>query len=491
MTEPAGGFAGTGTGGGGGSGGPGGSIRSGPAFFIAALLWLGLGAGAFSSGRLFLVWVLCGAGLLPVIAVDAALLLLFCRRYRGRRELPLTCPQGEPVRALIRVQEERGGLLPAALKLFDLYPPAMDTGAFPARLSRESLRGLRGPRGNAPDAGIEFAYTLIPRERGPWVFPGMEFLYTSPLCFWRLKVLCEFQSRGKTFPDFKKLAAGSALRGILEEQGFQDIRRRGQGLEFRHLREYQDGDPVKSIDWRATSRQRTSTGLWRFIVREYQEEQDQQVLCILDTGFRLLRDQFDAALRGTMLLSYTALKHGDAAAVMSFGSMERWVPPRKGPRYFPVIMNQLYDLRSSSAPSSPFSALENALAGLSRRTFIILISNFREEDGVSLSWILPRIRRKHLLLLVSFREAEAERLARRTSAELFPRENPGALLPRPGGPLPEAALESAAAFSYLASRKKLYQSWEHQGLLTLEASADNFSSALVNRYLDVKRSGKL
>jgi uncharacterized protein (DUF58 family) len=368
----------------------------------------------------------------------------------------------------------------------------MDTGVFPVRLSPESLRN--GTQG----AGIEFSYTLIPRERGPWLFPGMEFLYTSPLCFWRLKTLCEFQSRGKTFPDFKKLTAGSALRGILEEQGFQDIRRRGQGLEFRHLREYQEGDPIRSIDWRATSRQRTSNGLWRFIVREYQEEQDQQVLCILDTGFRLRMTEFDAALSGTMLLSYTALKHGDAAAVMSFGFMERWLPPRKGLRYFSVIMNQLYDLRSSSAPSSPFSALESALAGLHRRTFIILISNFREEDGVSLSWILPRIRQKHLLLLVSFREAEAERLARRTSAELFPANQTdlpqifGRSLPGMAGrSQPEMVLESAAAFSYLVSRKKLYQTWEHQGLLTMEASTENFSSALVNRYLELKRSGKL
>jgi uncharacterized protein (DUF58 family) len=451
------------------------SLRPGPALCVAALLWLGLGAGAYFSGRLLLVWACFGIGLVPLAALDAALLLLCCRRYRGRRDMPLSCAQGEPVRVRIHIRQDRRGLMPAGLRLFDLYPPSMDTGAFPIRLPRRSLRS----------GSAEFTYTLIPRERGPWLFPGMEFLYTSPLCLWRFKDLCDFQTRGKTFPDFKKIAAGSALRGVLEEQGFQKIRRRGQGLEFRDLREYQEGDPIRSIDWRATARQRSSSGLWRFIVRDYQEEQDQQVLCILDTGFRLRRDDFDAALRGTMLLAYTALKHGDAAAMMSFGAMERWVPPHKGLRYFSVIMNQLYDLRSSSAPSSPFSALENALASLRRRTFIVLISNFREEDGLSLSWILPRIRRKHLLLLVSFHEAEAERLARRTSAELFP---PSGF---PPGSLPEAALESAAAFSYLASRKRLYQSWEHQGLLTLEASAEHFSSTLVNRYLELKRSGKL
>jgi uncharacterized protein (DUF58 family) len=425
--------------------------------------------GAYFSAILSLAWAVAGFCFLPVLALDAVLLLTFRRRYTVERDLPLTLAQGEPVKVLLRIRGEGG--IPTRLRIFDLYPSLMDCTAFPARLKRL-------PRGDQ----VEFSYTLFPRERGAWIFQGLEFLYTSPLFFWRLKVFSPCQSRGRTFPDFKKLTAGKALRGLLEYQGLREIRRRGQGLEFRDLREYQEGDPVKSIDWRATARQRASDGTWRFIVRDYQEEQDQQVLCILDTGYRLRGPEFDAALEGTMLLAYTVLKFGDASAVMSFGSQERWVPPRKGLHSFPVIMNRLYDLQSSSAPSSPFSALESALIRLRRRTFIILISNFREEDGPSLSWILPRVRRKHLLLLVSFRETGVERLARRSTAELFGRRS---------FPLPEHALESAAAFSYLAARRRLYQSWERDGLLTMEATAENFSSTLVNRYLEIKRGGKL
>jgi uncharacterized protein (DUF58 family) len=136
-------------------------------------------------------------------------------------------------------------------------------------------------------------------------------------------------------------------------------------------------------------------------------------------------------------------------------------------------MNRFYDLRSSPVPSSPFSALENALSRLHRRSFIILISNFREEDGESLSWILKRIQERHLLLLVSFREKEAETLTHRPPSSA------------------SDTLETAAAFSYLASRRRLYQSWERLGLLTMETSPENFSSALINRYLEVKRSGML
>jgi uncharacterized protein (DUF58 family) len=136
-------------------------------------------------------------------------------------------------------------------------------------------------------------------------------------------------------------------------------------------------------------------------------------------------------------------------------------------------MNGLYDLSAAPVPSSPFSGLEDALARLKRRTFIILISNFREEDGESLSWILKRIEKRHLLLLVSLREKESEALASRNPANN------------------EETLETAAAFSYLASRRALYTAWEHSGLLTLEVSAQGLSPALINRYLQVKKSGRL
>jgi uncharacterized protein (DUF58 family) len=269
----------------------------------------------------------------------------------------------------------------------------------------------------------------------------------------------------------------------MEQTGVKRIRRRGEGLEFMSLRDYQEGDSIRALDWRASSRRRQLDGRTKLIVREYQEEQDQQVLFLLDTGYRLHRleeerastgrMQFDSALEAVLLLSWVSLKHGDSVAVGTFGRGRRWLSPRKGISSFPALMNGLYELASAPVPSSPFSGLEYALTRLKRRTFIILISNFREEDGESLSWILRRIEKRHLLLLVSLREKESETLASRTPENL------------------DETLETAAAFSYLASRRALYTAWEHSGLLTLEAPAQGLSSALINRYLQVKKSGRL
>jgi len=445
-------------------------MRPGRALVIVALLWFLLGTVGFFSDAVSLIWLFSGLFLLPFIAADGLALFFFADTLAVKREVPSTLAQGQKFTVKLEITRGDKGFLVFKINLWDLHPHSMDMDceAFPALLGRSDLLGIKS--GNP----LIFEYSLLPRERGRWFFRGTELLFSSICGFWRLKVFHPCESSGRTYPDFKKIKAkaGVGLRGLLERTGQKDIRMRGQGLEFRSLREYQEGDSIRAVDWRATSRRR------KVIVKEYQEAQDQQVLFLLDSGYRLHRSeetgrtQFDSALEAVLLLSWVSLKHGDSVAVGCFGPVKRWLGPRKGLSAFPLLMNGLYDLISGPYPSSPFSALEEALLRLKRRTFIVLISNFREEDGRSLSWILKRLEKRHLLLMVSLREKESESLASR----------------RPKGG--EEALETAAAFSYLVARRELYASWEHSGLLTLETSATALSAALVNRYLLVKRSGR-
>jgi uncharacterized protein (DUF58 family) len=453
-------------------------LLPGRTFFIAALLFLMLSFGAFFSQPLFLIWFLAGLCLIPCVLADALILVLLIDRPRVEREMSSSLSQGEPARITLYIRRNGRPLLPASIWLYDLYPDTMRSAAspeggaddiFPAKLD---LKPLKKP------AALVFEYSLLPRERGPWFFAGTDMLLGSLLGFWRLRMTCKAVSRGRTYPDFKKLTSAAEIRGLLEKGEMREIRRRGQGMEFESLRDYQQGDSIRAIDWRASSRSRRVDGGPKLIVRDYQEEQDQQILFIIDSGYRLGGDQFDSALNAMLLLSYVALKHGDGVGAASFGASEHWIPPRKGTSAFTGLMNGLYDLHSAPVPSSPFSALENALERLRRRSFIILVSNFREEDGESLSWILPRVERRHLLLLVSFHEQEAEALAAPAGTETR-------------SAAPGEILERAAAFSYLASRRRLYRQWEHGGILILETTPGHISPDLINRYLSVKKSGRL
>ena len=453
-------------------------MKPGPVLIIIALLWLILAVAVYFIPFLSIIWIYTALGIIPFLIIDYFVLKFLSERFKVKRDIPKSLALGKKI--IIKLNISRGNskadilFIPIKICLFDLYPPSMDLSTeyknFPAVLDRQLLK----------KGSLTFEYTIYPRERGPWFFPGTELMLSSPLRFWDLKVFHKCESWGKTYPDFNKIIARADLRFLLERTGVKNIRRRGQGMDFLSLKDYQDGDAIRDIDWRATSRRRSMDGYPKLMVREYQEEKDQQVLFLLDTGYRLHkresdsgRTQFDSALESILLLSWVSLKHGDSVAAASFGKTSRWFFPRKGMSAFPLLMNSLYDLKSSPSPSSPLACLEEALGRLKRRTFIILISNFREEDGESLSWILKRIEKRHLLLLVSLKEKDAESLASR----------------QPGNT--EEALETAAAFSYLASRRELYKSWEHMKLLTLEASSQTLSPALINRYLEVKKSGRL
>ncbi|MDR1177903.1 MAG: DUF58 domain-containing protein [Spirochaetaceae bacterium] len=441
-------------------------MKSAPVLFFAALLWFFLGIGAFFSPLLALIWFLSGLALLVLVLLDALFLMVLTDRLGSEREVNSTLVLGRtfPVRVIIR--PARRGFVPSSIQIFDLYPPAMSPSSqdlMPVRLDAKVLKN---------NGAIVFEYTLTPSERGAWEFERLHLLLGSPLRFWHYKAVHDTASKGRTYPDFKKILGGQDLRGLLERTGLKSIRMRGQGLDFQGLREYQIGDPVRDIDWRATSRR------LKPIVREYQEERDQQVLLLIDSGYRLHRQegdytQFDSAINAALLLSYVALKHEDSVALGVFGNGDHWLPPHKGISALSALINELYDLKSAPLPSSPFSALEQAITRLNRRSFIILISNFREEDGESLSWILPRVKHRHLLLTVSLREKEAEELAR---------QKPGTT---------EDSYVKAAAYSYLYSRRQLYKTWEHLGVHTLESSAADLSPALINRYLRIKRSGEL
>ena len=436
-------------------------MRPGVSLFCAALAVLVFSAAAFFIPALerwtLAVWLLP----LPFLAADALLLRFFTDTLIITRRISESCVLGRAERVEICLRRAGRGKLAGAFRLFDLYDDLFECAAFPARLAPPPYGGE-----------VNFFYEATPVERGDWAFPACEVMLGSPLRFWRRKIRHAVLSRGRVYPGFASLPR-STLNAVLEYAGNENARKRGAGLEFDHLREWRPGDTVRAVDWRATSRRA------KVIIREYIEEQDQQILLALDTGYRLHRqeapgkNQFDAALNASLAFAAAALKQGDAVAVSLFGGEERWMPPRRGPRALSELMNALYDAKSSSAPSSLFCALENALSRLRRRTFIILVSNFREEDEEPLSEILRLAGKRHLLLLVNILEKELDALS------------------LPSAPDEEAALVAAAAASYRAARRRLMARWEERGFLTLESGADALSTALINRYLAVKRAGRL
>ena len=129
---------------------------------------------------------------------------------------------------------------------------------------------------------------------------------------------------------------GSPAIAGLPRSASRPFNKRGEGTDFKQLAEYRTGDAVRHIDWKATLR------FEKPIVRQFQNERDQCVMLLIDCGRRMRADDrqggigtahFDQVLNAVMLLTYVALKQGDAVGAMTFGTPpgeERWFAPRKG-----------------------------------------------------------------------------------------------------------------------------------------------------------------
>src|SRR3546814_2204321 len=79
----------------------------------------------------------------------------------------------------------------------------------------------------------------------------------------------------------------------------------------------------------------------KLISREYQDEKNQQLIVVLDTGRRMMAREpataqgtralahFDHALDASLVVSYLALRQGDAVGLYATGGDERWVAPQR------------------------------------------------------------------------------------------------------------------------------------------------------------------
>jgi len=279
----------------------------------------------------------------------------------------------------------------------------------------------------------------------------------------------------KIYPDFKAVSkfALLALDNRLSHLGVHLQRRRGEGTEFFQLREYRQGDSLRQVDWKAVSRRR------QLVSREYRDEQDQRVIFLLDCGRRMhTRDgdisHFDHALNAMLLLSYVGLRQGDAVGMMTFsGDQDRWVPPVKGAGNMTTLLNRVYDLQTSAQPSDFAQAAKQLLVRQRRRGLVVLLTNLRDDDAQDLPSALRPLRSKHLVLVASLREPALSR------ALMEPVQN-----------LQDATRVGAVA-GYLQERQRVYDSLRGRGVLTLDCEPGELPVALVNKYMEIKRSGIL
>jgi uncharacterized protein (DUF58 family) len=429
---------------------------------VALFAGIALKAVALGSG-------LFAAAVLALSALDLALTWRAWRASQVRmvRHLPSAFAIG--VRQLVWLSFESTGTRRLRCEVFDHADPDLRIEGLPARC--ELL----------PRKRVEIAYAATPTRRGEIDFAPAELRIRSLLGLLELGTrLGEAETR-RSYPDFAQVARYAWLAGDrrLQEIGIKTYQRRGEGTDFKQLAEYRYGDQVRHIDWKATLRQNKP------ILREFQDERDQCVMLLIDCGRRMRAydadtgigtSHFDQVLNAVMLLSYVALRQGDAVGALTFGTPEgeaRVFAPRKGAHALNALMGELYSVQPSPTHSDYVSMAQNLLRRHHKRSLVIVITNFRDEDSSELKHALRLLRSRHLVMLASLRE--------RIVGELIAQ-------PLTSG---EAALDVGSAHLFEQSRRDAFNRLAARDALMVDAEPPQLGIQLVNRYHAVKRAGMI
>jgi len=432
-----------------------------PRLLWAAALLVALAVLAAVLPALGTAWALAAGALALAAALDAAAGLRLPAPAVTRR-VPHSLALGVRVDVALRAVNASARAL--RVELNDLHPPSLECEGLPHSLAL------------APGEWREMRYRARPLARGAVEFGATELRLASPLGLWQVARRAGAGAAARVFPNFRALVRYTLLAtgNRLSQIGVLQVRRRGEGMEFHQLREYRQGDSARAIDWKATARTA------RLIAREYEDERDQRVLLVIDCGRRMAAkddalSHFDHALNAALLLAHVALRQGDAVGVLTMGApgAARYLAPRKSVAAVNTILESVYDLEPSLAMPDYLRAAQDIMVRMRRRALVVLLTNLRDEDDDTLSAALALLRKRHLVVLASLREAILGRaLAARVDS--FDR-----------------ALTHAAAAEYLAQRERAFRRVGAAGAACLDVEPQRLAISLVNHYLGLKRLGRL
>ena len=167
---------------------------------------------------------------------------------------------------------------------------------------------------------------------------------------------------------------------------------RGSGLDFEEVREYEQGDDIRSIDWNVTARMGAP------YVKKYREDRALNIFLAVDvsssTWFGTAKQsKRDLAAEVAALLAVVALRNNDRIGLVLFSDrVERYLPPRQGREHLLRVIRHLLYSETARAHTDIGIAARFLRNVTKKRCVVFLLSDFLDAEFES---PLRRIARKH------------------------------------------------------------------------------------------------
>jgi uncharacterized protein (DUF58 family) len=230
-----------------------------------------------------------------------------------------------------------------------------------------------------PGETVELAYTLT-AARGYYRFHGVRATAQDRFGLFRRRTIQPAPGQFFVVPEILRLRH-VAIRPSRTRvySGLIPARQGGPGVDFFGVREYQAGDPLHWINWKATAR--TTQSLF---TNEYEQERIADVGLILDVRRRSYLQSigdpiFEQAVLATAALAETFLASGNRVGLLLYGMLLDWTLPGYGKTQRRRILHAL--ARAEPGDSMIFDRLEHLPTRLfAPQSQLVVISPLLDDD---------------------------------------------------------------------------------------------------------------
>jgi len=318
----------------------------------------------------------------------------------------------------------------------------------------------------------ELFYTLRPVIRGKYEFGALQAFISNPMIsFLQRRISFSESHEVNVIPSIEQMKKYElqVFSKTASLSGIRRIRRIGENDEFEHIRSYAQGDNIKAINWKATSRKN------QLMLNQFQDTRSQMVYSVIDKG-RSMKMPFnelsllDYAINSVLAVSNIILKNYDKAGLISFSSrFDSFVKADAGPRQIEKIADRLYNETTDFKESNIELLYYSLRKFVTRRSIILFYTNFETEYDMERSLkYLRAINQKHLLVVISFVNSEIEKATlkqSKTTSDIY---------------------YNTIAQKSLMEKQQIIQKLQLNNIQTILTRPEDLSLDAINKYLEIK-----
>ncbi len=326
----------------------------------------------------------------------------------------------------------------------------------------------------APNKQTEFTYSLHPTTRGIYTFGALHILVASPLQLFIRRYSFDEDKEVAVYPSIIQMKKYDfyAISHRLKDIGIKKIRTIGASFEFEQIRNYNTGDDIKKINWKATARKN------ELMVNHFQEERSQHIYSVINTG-RVMKMPFkgmsllDYAINASLVMSNIALRREDKAGIITYSNtLHSFLPAKTKFTQLQNILETLYKVDTNFAESDFENLYIHIINKIKQRSLIILYTNFETLTGLhrNLKYI-KMLAKKHIIVTIFFKNTELKELLDCNTNST------------------EDIYMKAIAEKFAYEKKQIVKELALHGIHSILTSPEDLSVNTINKYLELKSRG--